>query len=127
MRHADRILSGRVLSDPRSREARAMLPQMEQETRLEQLCDLEAVAQIAGSIKEYRPDRVVAYAMADTKRQGRTILAEGAAFRSKKLWFKLTFRCQVTPDRQRVEAFDYAVGTPIPKSSWEEYGLPAVY
>ena len=28
-----------------------MLPQMEEETRLEQLCDLEAVAQIAGSIK----------------------------------------------------------------------------
>jgi hypothetical protein len=126
LRHAEKILSTRVLSDPRSREARALLPSLEENTRLEQICDIEAMAQIAAG-KEYRPDRVVAYATADTKRQGRMILADGAAFRSNGLWYKLAFHCRVASGRAAVESFDLAVGRAIPKGLWEEFGLPAVY
>lgn len=127
MRHAQRILSGAVLSDPRSKEARALLPLLEDGTRLEQICDIEAMAQIAALARGFQPDRVVAYARAATRTQGRVIVASGAAFRSKRLWYELSFRCRIAPDRQEIQAFDFEIGRAIPKAAWEEYGLPARY
>jgi hypothetical protein len=124
---AKKILSNDVLADPSSRQAQAMLPQLDPETRWEQLCDIEAMAQIAVWHKEFQPDRVVAYALGEVKAVDHKIVAEGAAFRSQRRWFKLRFTCEIAADRDAVLAFAFAVGTPIPRSSWERYGLPPVH
>jgi hypothetical protein len=124
---ASRILSGDVLSDPLSRKARAMLSHLETEMRLEQLCGIEAMAQIAEWHRQFQPDRVVAYAMADVKVSGTTIVADGAAFRSRQHWYKLKFSCDTVPGRDEVRALEFAVGEPIPRRAWERYGLPPVH
>jgi len=122
---ATRILSGDVLAHPASRKMRQMLPLLEEETRLEQLCNLEAMAQIAAALKQFEPDRVVAYAMADTKRAGNVIVAEGAAFRSGSQWYGLKYRCRLGADRKGVQAFELSVGDAIPRRVWEVHNLPA--
>ncbi|MBJ6125134.1 DUF930 domain-containing protein [Microvirga splendida] len=101
-----------------------MLPLFEEETRLEQLCNLEAMAQIAASLRQHHPDRVVAYAKAEVRIDGSRLLAEGAAFRSHRRWYGLTFRCGLSPGRQAVQDFEFTVGKAIPKRLWERYNLP---
>ena len=94
---------------------------------MEQLCDIEAMAQITASVKPFEPDRVVAYAMADVKRIKDTLTADGGAFRSERKWYRLKFECRVSTNRERVEDFAFAVGDAIPKSQWEAHGLSPIF
>ncbi len=121
---ATRILSGDALAHPLSRKMREMLPLFEEETRLEQLCDLEAMAQIAASLKQFHPDRVVAYAKADVRIENNRLVAEGAAFRSHRRWYGLTFTCGLTDDRRAVRSFEFSIGGAIPQRLWESHNLP---
>ncbi|WP_244560333.1 DUF930 domain-containing protein [Bosea sp. TND4EK4] len=127
MVHPPRMLSQRVLSDPRSRETVALLPRLAPGERVEQLCGLEAMGQIHEWQRDFEPDRVTAYALAGTKLSGRVLTAEGAAFRSKRRWYGLRFACTVSPDLTRITAFAFHVGEPIPQERWEALGLPAVH
>ena len=127
MIHPPRLLSQRVMADPRSREARAALPRLAPDERIEQLCGLEAMGQIHDWQRGFEPDRVTAYALADTRRAGQVLTADGAAFRSKQHWYALRFACTISPDLKRVAAFAFQVGDPIPQDRWEDLGLPAVH
>ncbi len=122
---ATKMLSGDVLSHPASRKMQQMLPLMEEETRLEQLCNIEAMAQIAAALKQFEPERIVAYAMADTRRSRNTIVAKGAAFRSGSSWYNLSYTCQLDLRSKTVRSFELAVGETIPKRLWEQHNLPS--
>jgi len=91
--------------------------------RLEQLCDYTAMTRIRGEKKEFRPDRAVANAMAEPSTKGDTLEVNGGAFRSKKKWYALTYRCTATPDHLRIVTFAYAVGAEIPEAKWASYNL----
>ena len=127
MIHPPRMLSQRVLADPRSRETVALLPRLAPDERVEQLCGLEAMGQIHDWQRDFEPDRVTAYALAGTRLSGRVLTAEGAAFRSRRRWYGLRFACTVSADLKRVTAFAFHVGEPIPRERWEALGLPAVH
>jgi hypothetical protein len=73
--------------------------------------------------KDYRPDRAVANAMAEPVTSNDTLEVSGGAFRSKKKWYALSYRCTATPDRMSVVAFHFTIGEPIPESKWSSYGL----
>ncbi len=122
-----RMLSQLVLAHPLSRDTLAMLPRLAPEERVEQLCGLEAMGQIHAWQQAYEPDRVSAYATAGTRLSGRELRAEGAAFRSRRRWYGLSFNCTLSPDLKRVTAFAFHVGEPIAPSRWEALGLPAVH
>ena len=66
--------------------------------RLEQLCDYTAMTRIRTEKKEFRPDRAVANAMAEPTTKADTIEVTGGAFRSKKKWYALSYRCTATSD-----------------------------
>ena len=112
-----------VLANPRSRGAREALKTLEASERIEQLCNLEAMSQIHAWNAEFEPDRVVAYAMAGTKLTKTALEAEGAAFRSRKQWYGLRFRCEMAANG-KVAGFRFRVGEPIPRSEWAAHDLP---
>ena len=56
------ILSSQELADPRNRKTAEVLKCLEPQTRLQQLCNLEAILQINRQYEEYGVDFVVAYA-----------------------------------------------------------------
>lgn len=85
------------------------------------------MAQIAAALKQFKPDRVVAYAMADVKITTNTVLADGAAFRSDRQWYDLKFKCQFGADRHSIQSFEFSVGDAIPKKLWETHNLPEIY
>jgi Domain of Unknown Function (DUF930) len=91
--------------------------------RLEQLCDYTAMIRIRKEIKEFRPDRAVANAMAEPVANGDTLEVGGGAFRSKKKWYALTYRCAATPDHLKVVTFTYKIGEEIPEGKWASFGL----
>lgn len=125
MMHPTHMLSEKILADPRSRKARETLPKLAPEERMEQLCSLEAMAQVEAWQKAFQPDSLVAYAMADTKVAGDTLFADGAAIHSKHQWYNLKFQCDLTSDHKKVTAFAFQVGDAIPTRDWESHDLPA--
>ena len=112
-----------VLANPRSSGAREALKTLEASERIEQLCNLEAMSQIHAWKVEFEPDRVVAYAMAGTKLTKTALEAEGAAFRSRKQWYGLRFRCEMAANG-KVAGFQFRVGEPIPRREWAAHDLP---
>jgi len=91
--------------------------------RLEQLCDYTAMTRIREQNKDYRPDRAVANAMAEPVTSNDTLEVSGGAFRSKKKWYALSYRCMATPDHLRVIDFRFTIGEEIPEAKWASYGL----
>ena len=90
--------------------------------RLEQICDFTAMQRIRTSGK-HRPDRAVGYAISSGKVTDNTLVADGAAFRSRKKWYRLSYTCTTTPDRMKVLKFDFKIGPEIPEEKWSAYGL----
>jgi hypothetical protein len=76
------ILSSQELADPRNRKAAESMKHLEPQTRLQQLCDFEAILQINRQFSEYAVDFVIAYATEAAVRKGDAVIAHGAAFHS---------------------------------------------
>jgi hypothetical protein len=91
--------------------------------RLEQLCDYTAMTRIREQNRDYRPDRAVANAMAEPVTSNDTLEVAGGAFRSKKKWYALSYRCTAAPDHLKVIDFRFTIGEEIPEAKWASYGL----
>ena len=98
------------------------LGRLDPQTRLEQVCDLEAMKRIKQE-KKLPADRAQGAASAEPKTEGHTLTAKGGAFRTKGAWYELSFVCQASPDHMKVLSFEYQTGKTIPESKWEDYGL----
>jgi hypothetical protein len=109
--------------DRNQKRLERQLQRLDPATRLEQVCDAEAMRRIARDHREFRIDRSVGSALAEPRVKEHTITGQGAAFRSKGKWYQYSFTCQATPDRLRVIAFDYKLGDEIPEAQWSQYGL----
>lgn len=118
------MLAAAVLAHPRSRGTVAFLKSLEADERFEQLCNLEAMAQIADAYPNLRPDRVIAYAFGPATARGDRLTAAGAAFHSRGDWINLSYACGATRDRTRTTAFEFEIGDPVPKRDWAARGLP---
>jgi hypothetical protein len=79
--------------------------------------------QIARLKLHYQPEYVIAYATADPTLSATSVEAPGAAFRSRRDWYGLQFKCVVTPDISGVLSFAFSVGKEIPKSEWAARNL----
>ena len=120
---ATQMLSETMRSDPRSQGVIQALAQMNVEDRAAQICSIEAMGQIAKIDSRFSPEVVSSYAMHQLEFKGRVVIAEGAAFQSSGIWFNLAFRCQISPDRTRVQSFEFAIGDAIPQSKWSSLNL----
>lgn len=93
--------------------------------RLEQVCDIRAMEDIAKDKtgKKHDPDRALAYGIKDPVVKGDTLIVEGGALRSHGRWHSLSYNCTASPDHMKVIHFEYVLGPYIPQSEWEKYGL----
>ncbi|WP_312362587.1 DUF930 domain-containing protein [Ensifer sp.] len=123
MIRAAKLYSKDVLAAPRSRQARKGLAQLDPQERVVQLCNLEAMEQVQRWKADFEPDFVVAYALGRVKISGGTLTASGAAFRSKRKWWRIAYSCTVTADRDAVVDFAFRVGDAIPSTRWQDLGL----
>jgi hypothetical protein len=93
------------------------LNKLDPATRLEQVCDLEAMSRISHA------DRAKSDVVSHPIHSGNTLTANGGAFRQKGKWYQFSFVCKATPDHLKVISFSYKVGELIPEEKWSNYGL----
>jgi hypothetical protein len=91
--------------------------------RLEQLCDYTAMTRIREQDRSLRPDRAVAAAAKEPRMTEHTIVADGAAFRSRGKWYTLSFRCTADTEHLKVLSFKFKTGDEIPEAKWTAYNL----
>jgi hypothetical protein len=114
------LLSVPAQSQPREEH---FLEKLEDSTRLEQVCSLEAMLRMKRDKTSYRPDRAIIHAISEPKRNGDTLQGDGAAFRSRRKWYQFSFVCKAEPGHMKVTEFTYKLGDEIPEDKWEEFGL----
>ena len=95
---------------------------IELDTRLEQVCDLEAMNRIA-SATQFRPDRAKSNITVAPVHNGDRMTATGGAFRSKGRWYALTFQCLGNGDHTKVLSLTFRVGAEIPRRRWDDLAL----
>lgn len=101
----------------------ASLKRLDPDTRMDQICDYEAMLRIDRDASPYHPDRAKAEVISTPQRTRTSVKATGGAFRSHGRWYSLSFTCSTTPDHMKVTAFSYQIGKLIPESDWPKYGL----
>jgi len=119
-----KMLSAAALADPRSAKARREMATLADSERIVQLCNLEAMEQLAAWDAKLDPDYVVAYARSSEMIQGAVLKADGAVVHSKDNWYGLKFKCRLAPLHDTVTAFDFQLGAPVSAAEQEELGLP---
>ena len=102
--------------------ARRLLLRIEPDTRLEQVCDLEAMNRISRTTP-FRPDRAKSNITVAPVHDGDAMTANGGAFRSKGKWYALSFRCTGNGDHTQVRSFTFQVGAEIPRKRWDDLAL----
>jgi uncharacterized protein DUF930 len=113
-------LTPAIAADPRFI---ASLSHLDPQTRLEQICDYEAMNRIGRSGQAFRPDRAKSDVVTSPRHLGDTLVGSGGAFRSKGQWYQFSFNCKASPDHLKVLSFDFHVGEVIPEAKWNAYGL----
>ncbi len=88
--------------------------------RVGQLCVTELRSQLNRSNPPYWPDRLPTYRLY----KGSVLVVNKAAFRENARWINLKFRCEVDKAATVVVAFNFNVGSAIPRSQWANRGLP---
>jgi hypothetical protein len=101
----------------------ASLGRLDPQTRLEQICDYEAMSRIGNAANGFHPDRAKSYAISPPEHLGDTLIAKGGAFRSGGRWYQVSFTCKASPDYTRVVSFNAKVGALIPEEKWPAYSL----
>jgi hypothetical protein len=115
-----RCLAANSLGDPRFY---ASLRRLDLATRLDQVCDYEAMLRIGRDPRRFHPDRAKAEVISTPNRTENAITANGGAFRSDGRWYALSYSCKTTPNHLAVTDFSYRIGAVIPESDWSKYGL----
>ena len=121
--HAATMLSVRALAEPRNRQARADLPKLNPTERMVQLCNIEALEQVARLRTDFTPEIVSAYAMKPLAIGPNSVEADGAAVRSGDDWYALRYRCRLAPGNGAVFAFDFLAGDRLSAERVEGLGL----
>jgi hypothetical protein len=122
---ATEFYSGKLLAEPSSAGLLRALRGTEDRERLVQICGIEAMEQVRRARPEFDPDIVVAYAFADTEIRDGALVAEGAAFRSRREWYGVKFTCKAAADLSGVGSFEFSVGDFIPHEEWDAHYLTA--
>jgi len=120
---ATQFYSASILREPGMEHIRKAMGTLADSERIVQLCNIEGLEQIRRAAPSYDPDTLVPYAMADTTAAGFTITATGGAFRSRRKWYGISFRCTAAADYSGVTQFAFRLGDPIPEDQWEEHNL----
>ena len=122
---ATRFYAANVLQEPDNAGVLRTLRSFTDQEQIIQVCNLEAIEQIARAAPEYVPDTVVGYAMSDFVFSGLTIIATGGAFRSRRRWYEISYTCTTAPGYEAVTAFQFKLGNEIPERLWEAHNLNA--
>lgn len=122
---ASTLLTGDILADPANRVVRETLPKLAPLERIVQLCSIEAGEQVRLAKPGTEPDTVAAASFDQPSFKDGVLVAEGAAYRDDRQWYRLSFTCEPREDLLAVTAFSLTLGELIPEAEWDSHNLNA--
>jgi len=122
---ATKFYAATILNEPGMERIRKTFGTLAASEKLVQLCNIEGLEQIRRAAPQDDPDTLVPYATSDPLTTGLTLSAPGAAFRSRRKWYGITFTCTASADLAGVTAFEFRLGQPIPEDEWDADNLNA--
>ena len=111
---ASQFYASALLQMPQMEATRKAIKALPKPRRIAQMCNLEAMGQLARTPSHLQPNALVADAFAATVAAGQTVSAPGGAFRSGATWYGVAFKCTVAADLASVTAFSFQIGAPLP-------------
>lgn len=120
---ATTLMTEDILADPANHLVRETLPKLAPIERMIQLCNIEAIEQIRVAKPGSRPDSIAAASFVTPQLTDGVLAATGAAYRSDRQWYHLSFTCEPREDLLAVTAFSLQLGDLIPEPEWEEHDL----
>lgn len=68
-------------------------------------------------------DKVIAYTFDDPVVRHNAIKADGAVFRSKGEWYRLSYFCRTGPRHLYAHELSYRIGGKVPREEWRKWYL----
>jgi len=94
----------------------AQLKRLNPVDQLEQRCDIEGMERLSA-------DKVISYTFSRPTRSPVRLQADGAVFRRKGEWYRLSYDCVTRPDNLTITSFKFHVGSKIPREEWSKLSL----
>ncbi len=117
------VLSGSAQTALADASMDRVLKELEPEERARQVCNLRGIDAVRKGSRLKGVDRVTNTLQKPTVFKDNMVVGKNAAVRAKHRWYFLDFTCAVTGDQMKATSFDYKLGSEIPESEWDEYGL----
>ncbi|MEP3049582.1 MAG: DUF930 domain-containing protein [Roseibium sp.] len=124
---ASHFLATDVLKDKSNTKALRALATLVMEEKWTQICALEAMEQVAANEPDLQPIRLNPHAVRNAFQQENRIIAPAGALFSGKLWYEIAYRCELDDNGTKITAFQYALGSPIPRKAWSDLGLLPIH
>jgi hypothetical protein len=100
-----------------------ILEKLEPEERAHQACNIRGLDAIRKGARLKGIDRVKTNATSRAIFKDDVVIANGGAVRAKHRWYRLKYRCGLTPNQMKATSFDFELGGEIPEEEWEDFGL----
>lgn len=75
----------------------------------------------------FRPTRLAPHAFRNSNQKKNAIFVPAGAVRSNRVWYEITYRCQLDVSGTKIERFEFALGSEIDRSLWDEHGLAPIH
>ena len=124
LKRVRQIYANRILASDDGRAAKEGLLTAHGEERWIQLCNLEALEQLANGDPLMSPQQIIAHTRAPIEVKPNHISAFGAAVYSNDSWFDLQFECWFQDGALELSDFAFRLGGRIPRGHWESLWLP---
>lgn len=100
------------------------LMKLDPEERAHQVCAIKGLETVRRRDKRLtKADRLMPDTFKRALFEDNVVTAKGAAVRSDKHWYALTFRCTVSSDQLKAVDFDFEIGDEVPRERWDDVGL----
>lgn len=99
------------------------LMKLDPQERAHQACAAKGLEAVRRDKRLKGADRLVPDVLKRAQFADGVVSAKGAAVRTGKHWFALSFECAVTSDQLKATSFTFVLGEEIPPEKWDEVGL----
>jgi hypothetical protein len=99
------------------------LMKLDPQERAHQACVAKGLEVVRRDKRLVHADRLVPDVLKRAQFADGVVHAKGAAVRTGKHWYALSFECAVTSDQLKATSFTFNLGDEIPPDTWDDVGL----
>ena len=99
------------------------LSKLDPQERSHQACIIKGIDMMRHDVRLKKADRMKTQIFAPAVLDKAQLTGKGGAVRVGEHWYAMSFTCQLSKDLTKATAFTFALGSEIPKGSWDKHGL----